>query len=372
MQPTLSTAPDGTRFRDLNGNGVMDPYEDPRLTPEERTADLLARLSLEEKAGLMFQTVIELGDDGDLLETPGAISKSPTSTVILGKGMSHFNVHHIPTARAGARWSNNLQRLAEQTPHGIPVTISTDPRHAFVENTGVAFSAGPFSQWPEPMGLAALDDLEVIRTFADVARQEYCAVGIRAALHPQIDLPTEPRWGRQAQTFGYDAERVSQITAAYLEGFQGDALGPESVACTTKHFPGGGPQRDGEDAHFPYGREQDYPGGMFEYHLAPFREAIRRGTAGMMPTCCGRSSASAASWSPTGSSSTTTTSATRCSPPARGVSSTSTRRGACACCSMPASTSSAARSAWTCCWTSCAREPSPRSAWMRRCGASCW
>ena len=283
MQPTLSTAPDGTRFRDLNGNGVMDPYEDPRLTPEERTADLLARLSLEEKAGLMFQTVIELGDDGDLLETPGAISKSPTSTVILGKGMSHFNVHHIPTARAGARWSNNLQRLAEQTPHGIPVTISTDPRHAFVENTGVAFSAGPFSQWPEPMGLAALDDLEVIRTFADVARQEYCAVGIRAALHPQIDLPTEPRWGRQAQTFGYDAERVSQITAAYLEGFQGDALGPESVACTTKHFPGGGPQRDGEDAHFPYGREQDYPGGMFEYHLAPFREAIRRGTAGMMP-----------------------------------------------------------------------------------------
>ena len=283
MQPTLSTAPDGTRFRDLNGNGVMDPYEDPRLTPEERTADLLARLSLEEKAGLMFQTVIELGDDGDLLETPGAISKSPTSTVILGKGMSHFNVHHIPTARAGARWSNNLQRLAEQTPHGIPVTISTDPRHAFVENTGVAFSAGPFSQWPEPMGLAALDDLEVIRPFADVARQEYCAVGIRAALHPQIDLPTEPRWGRQAQTFGYDAERVSQITAAYLEGFQGDALGPESVACTTKHFPGGGPQRDGEDAHFPYGREQDYPGGMFEYHLAPFREAIRRGTAGMMP-----------------------------------------------------------------------------------------
>ncbi|MDZ8201211.1 glycoside hydrolase family 3 N-terminal domain-containing protein [Microbacterium sp. SSW1-59] len=283
MQPTFSTAPDGTRFRDLNGNGVMDPYEDPRLSAAERTDDLVGRLSLEEKAGLMFQTVIELGEDGGLLETPGAISKSPTSTVILGKGMNHFNVHHISTARAGARWSNNLQRLAEQTPHGIPVTISTDPRHAFVENSGVAFSAGPFSQWPEPMGLAALDDLDVIRSFADIARREYCAVGIRAALHPQIDLPTEPRWGRQAQTFGYDADRVSQITAAYLEGFQGDALGPDSVACTTKHFPGGGPQRDGEDAHFPYGREQDYPGGMFEYHLAPFREAIRRGTAGMMP-----------------------------------------------------------------------------------------
>ncbi|ALX66785.1 glycoside hydrolase family 3 protein [Microbacterium sp. XT11] len=279
----LRTSSDGTRYRDLNGNGVMDPYEDPRLSPEERTEDLLSRLSLEEKAGLMFQTVIEIGPDGELLETPGAISKSPTSDVVLGKHLSHFNVHAMRTARDGARWNNNLQRLAEQTPHGIPVTISTDPRHAFVENTGVAFSAGPFSQWPEAMGLAAIDDLDVIRRFADTARREYVAVGIRAALHPQVDLPTEARWGRQAQTFGYDAQRVAEITAAYLEGFQGEQLGPGSVACTTKHFPGGGPQLDGEDAHFPYGREQVYPGGRFEEHLAPFVEAIRRGTAGMMP-----------------------------------------------------------------------------------------
>ena len=279
----LRTSSDGTRFRDLNGNGVMDPYENPGLSPEERTDDLLSRLSLEEKARLMFQTVIEIGQDGELLETPGAISKSPTSEVVLGKHLSHFNVHAMRTARDGARWNNNLQRLAEQTPHGIPVTISTDPRHAFVENTGVAFSAGPFSQWPEAMGLAAIDDLDVIRRFADTARREYVAVGIRAALHPQVDLPTEARWGRQAQTFGYDAQRVAEITAAYLEGFQGARLGPQSVACTTKHFPGGGPQLDGEDAHFPYGREQVYPGGRFEEHLAPFVEAIRRGTAGMMP-----------------------------------------------------------------------------------------
>lgn len=283
MHRTLLTAPDGTLYRDLNGNGVMDPYEDSRLSAEERTDDLLARLSLDEKIGLMFQTVIEVGPEGDLVEAPGAISKSPTSEVVLGKNMSHFNVHAIRTARQAARWNNNLQRLAERTPHGVPVTISTDPRHAFVENTGVAFSAGPFSQWPEAMGLAALDDIDVIRRFAEIARREYRAVGIRAALHPQIDLPTEARWGRQAQTFGYDADRVTQITAAYLEGFQGEELGPDSIACTTKHFPGGGPQLDGEDAHFPYGREQVYPGGMFEYHLAPFREAIRRGTAGMMP-----------------------------------------------------------------------------------------
>ncbi|NYD67933.1 glycoside hydrolase family 3 protein [Agromyces atrinae] len=283
MTRSFLTAPDGTTFRDLNGNGVLDPYEDPRLSPEERTDDLLGRLSLEEKVGLMFQTVIEVGDDGELLEAPGRISKSATTEVVVGKNMSHFNVHHIQTARQAAEWNNNLQELAESTPHGIPVTISTDPRHAFVENSGVAFSAGPFSQWPEPMGLAAIDDVDAIRAFADIARQEYVAVGIRAALHPQIDLATEPRWGRQAQSLGHDADRVAEFTAAYLEGFQGDVLGATSVACTTKHFPGGGPQKDGEDAHFPYGREQVYPAGMFDYHLRPFEEAIRRGTAAIMP-----------------------------------------------------------------------------------------
>ncbi|KRF21798.1 glycoside hydrolase family 3 protein, partial [Phycicoccus sp. Soil803] len=176
-----------------------------------------------------------------------------------------------------------LQKLAEQTPHGIPVTISTDPRHAFAENVGVGFSAGPFSQWPEALGLAAIDEPETTRLFAEIARREYRAVGIRSALQPQIDLATEPRWGRQLQTFGAAVDRVSLHTAAYLEGFQGAMLDHNSVGCTTKHFPGGGPQKDGEDAHFPYGREQVYPGGRFSQHLEPFRVAIAHRTAGIMP-----------------------------------------------------------------------------------------
>ena len=276
-------APDGTRFRDLNRNGILDPYEDPRLTPEERADDLLTRLSLDEKIGLMFQTVIESGPEGTLLETPGHISKSPTSVVVHEKFMNHFNVHALNDARLAARWNNALQELAAQTPHGIPVTVSTDPRHAFAENVGVGFSAGPFSQWPEPMGLAAIDEPETTQAFAEIARAEYRAVGLRAALHPQIDLATEPRWGRQLQTFGATSSRVGEHTAAYLQGFQGPRLTSDSVACVTKHFPGGGPQKDGEDAHFPYGREQVYPGGRFEDHLAPFRVAVEHGTAGIMP-----------------------------------------------------------------------------------------
>ena len=231
----------------------------------------------------MFQTVIEAGADGTVLEHPGAISKSPTSEVVLTKHLTHFNVHALEDATMAARWHNALQALAEQTPHGIPVTVSTDPRHAFIENAGVSFTAKAFSQWPEPLGLAALRDADAVREFGDIARQEYRAVGIRAALHPTLDLATEPRWARQAGTFGQDPDLVTELGVAYLKGFQGDTLGPESIACTSKHFPGGGPQKDGEDAHFPYGREQVYPGGRFADHLKPFPPMIEAGTAGMMP-----------------------------------------------------------------------------------------
>ncbi len=279
----MGATAESVAFRDLNGNGVMDPYEDPRLSVAERVDDLISRMSLPEKVGLMFHTVIEAGSSGQLLDGPGRISKSGASEVVLGKHLSHFNVHALGDPRMAARWSNALQRLAAQTPHGIPVTISTDPRHGFVQNEGVSFAAGSFSQWPEPLGLAALRDPETVRRFADIARREYVAVGIRAALHPTLDLATEPRWARQAGTFGQDPSVVAELGVAYLEGMQRPTLGPSSVACTTKHFPGGGPQRDGEDAHFPYGREQVYPADRFEDHLAPFRAAISAGTSGMMP-----------------------------------------------------------------------------------------
>ncbi len=270
-------------YRDLNGNGRMDPFENPNLSPEERTEDLLPRLSLEEKIGLLFHTVIEIGPDGGLLEKPGAISKSPTSEVVRDRFINHFNVHRINSAREAARWNNALQRLAAQTPHGIPVTISTDPRHAFVDNVGASFTAGPFSQWPDALGMAALRDSDTVRQFAEMARDEYRAVGISMALHPQIDLASEPRWTRQLQSFGADVELTIDYTTAYLEGFQGAAVNASSVACVTKHFPGAGAQQDGEDAHFPYGREQVYPGGAFDVHLRPFEAAIRHRTAAIMP-----------------------------------------------------------------------------------------
>jgi beta-glucosidase len=143
--------------------------------------------------------------------------------------------------------------------------------------------SGAFSQWPEQIGLGAIGDPQLVQEFGDIARQEYLAVGIRVALHPMADLATEPRWCRANGTFGEDAELASKLTAAYIRGFQGAELGPQSVACMTKHFPGGGPQKDGEDAHFSYGKDQVYPGDNFDYHLPPFEAAFEAGTSQIMP-----------------------------------------------------------------------------------------
>jgi beta-glucosidase len=279
--PTLTQ--DGITFRDLNKNGKLDVYEDPRRPIAKRIEDLLQQMTLEEKAGMMFQTMIGMNKDGTILEKTGMFPLPQTSDMIARRLMNHFNILEGSDPRHMAEWHNRIQKLAERTRLGIPITISTDPRHAFSNNPLAGMMAGSFSQFPEPTGLAATRDVDLVRQFANIARQEYLAVGIRLALHPMADLATEPRWCRINGTFGEDAELTSQMVGAYIRGFQGETLGKDSVACMTKHFPGGGPQKDGEDPHFPYGREQVYPGNNFEYHLKPFEAAFKAGTAQIMP-----------------------------------------------------------------------------------------
>ena len=258
------------------------PYRDGSLPVGRRVEDLLGRMTLEDKAGLMFHSIAGPGD----LDAPHPIFGPPSISELITAGrMNHFNIYGASgqdTAEL-AQWYNAVQRLAAQQPLAIPVTLSSDPRHHFIDNPFASMFMEQTAAWPEPLGLAAIGSEEVVREFADIARQEYLAVGLRVGLHPQIDLATEPRWGRISGTFGEDAELTSRLAAAYIRGFQGDVLGPRSVAMMTKHFPGGGPQKDGDDPHFPWGREQVYPGENFDYHLAPFRAAIEAGTSQIMP-----------------------------------------------------------------------------------------
>ncbi len=284
----------GVRYRDLNKNNRIDIYEDPASSPEERVEDLLGQMTLEEKAGCMFITMIGMTDEGKPIDTPPfsldpvnslfGVVMPQSSELIARKLMNSFNIIHSYDAKTLATFNNTIQKLAERTRLGIPVTIATDPRHGTPDNPGASVYTPSFSQWPTAPGLAATRDTLLVREFGDIARQEYKAVGIRLALHPMADLATEPRWGRVNGTFGEDAHLSAIMTRAYVLGFQGNSLGHHSVACMTKHFSGGGPQKDGEDAHFPYGREQVYPGKNFDYHLIPFTEgAFPAKTAQIMP-----------------------------------------------------------------------------------------
>ena len=285
---------DGRIFRDLNKNGILDPYEDYRVDMEDRVSDILSQMTLEEKAGMMFINMIGMNEDGSITKKPFlstiplnmimsfVLSKAPD--LVASRKMNHFNSIIPASAREMARWNNNLQKLAERTRLGIPITIASDPRHGSGDNPGANIPTPAFSSWPTALGLAATRDTTLVREFADIARQEYLSVGIRLALHPMADLATEPRWGRSNGTFGEDALLSAQMTKAYILGFQGDSLGSLGVACMTKHFSGGGPQKNGEDAHFPYGKEQVYPGNNFDYHLIPFEKgAFPARTAQMMP-----------------------------------------------------------------------------------------
>lgn len=268
----------------MHGNGTSPLYRDASRPVDERVEDLLKRMTLPEKAGQLFHEMIMMGPGGTLAEASSAFGVEGTEQLVGNKLITHFNLlGPVNDVRATAEWQNRLQRRALETRLGIPITLSTDPRNHFTDNTGTGFRAGVFSQWPETLGLAAIRSAELVERFADVARQEYLAIGLRAALHPQIDLATEPRWARIGGTFGEDADLTSELVAAYIRGFQGPRMGASSVSTMTKHFPGGGPQKDGEDPHFKYGREQVYPGDNMEYHLRPFKAAIEAGASQMMP-----------------------------------------------------------------------------------------
>jgi len=283
QQSDLIRSEAGLVYRDLNKNGNLDVYEDPREPIEARVEDLLIQMTLEEKAGLLFINGAVINPDGSIEEKAGAPGFGRVAiNQIENQKMNHFNLWQIPSVQAVAGWHNKLQRYAEQTRLGIPITIASDPRNHFSRNI-FAMAATEFSQWCETLGFGAIGDAELVKQFADIVRREYLAVGIRVALHPQIDLATEPRWPRISGTFGEDAHLTARLGKAYIEGFQGETLQPNSVACMTKHFPGGGPQREGLDPHFEFQKGQIYPGNNFDYHLIPFEAAFEAGTAAIMP-----------------------------------------------------------------------------------------
>ena len=208
----------GYNYRDLNKNGKLDVYEDSRHSVKERVTDLLSQMTIEEKAGLMFHQMMGAGDNGQLYKKPNFRKFNFISTydLVVNRNINHFNLLLIPNTEGLTKWQNNIQKLAEQTRLGIPITISSDPRNHYSDNPFTSQFTGDFSLWPEPIGLGAIGDSALVVKFGRIVNQEYRAVGIRTALHPMADLATEPRWGRINGTFGEDAELSAKLTAAYI------------------------------------------------------------------------------------------------------------------------------------------------------------
>lgn len=273
---------DGLIFHDLDGDGRLTRYEDWRLPPEQRAHDLLSRMTLEEKAGLLMHGSPPSRDGG----MRSAWDPTKMRPLIEDRHIAFFINSVNGSPKALAEMANAAQEVAEATRLGVPLTISSDPRNTMRATIGLSVDAGSFSLWPDPTGLAAIGDPALVRRFAEIAAAEYRAVGIRMALSPMADLATEPRWPRISGTFGDDPAPVARYVRAYVEGFQGGSagIGRDSVAAVVKHWVGYGAEPGGYDAHNPYGRTLAFPGGAFAQHVLPFRAAFAANVAGVMPT----------------------------------------------------------------------------------------
>ena len=277
---------DGYTFKDMNRNGKIDPYEDWRLSAEARADDLLSRMTLDEKAGLMMHGTAPTVSDPSGIGLGGAYDLAALQDLVVKQYVNTFITRMAGhTANMAAQY-NKLQALSETSRHGIPVSISTDPRHHFQYTVGASAGTKGFSQWPETLGLAAIGDDALVRRFGDIARQEYLAVGITQALSPQADLATEPRWSRINGTFGEEADLAKRMVQHYIEGFQDGNTGLHdgSVVAVVKHWVGYGATKEGFDGHNYYGRYMTYPGNNFAYHVKPFEGAFAARAASVMPT----------------------------------------------------------------------------------------
>lgn len=310
VKPILNE--DGLRFKDLNGNGRVDPYEDWRLPAIDRAKDLVSQMNIDEKLGLMFINSRPMGKyqkDPTLTSYDGIICEEVkeanatifntttaygTSKTIENLHLRHFILRHNPSAEDIAIWINKLNEMAEGTRLGIPVIVASNSRNENAEVTfGMNDASGVFSTWPGTMGLAAAvkgdikkgGDASLIDEFAAIARAEWNAVGLKKGYMYMADVLTDPRWQRSYGTFGEDTELVTDVIGRLVRGFQGTSLGADSVALTIKHFPGGGARENGFDPHYEEGKWNIYAtaGSLETYHLPPFLAAIEAGSSSIMP-----------------------------------------------------------------------------------------
>jgi len=286
---------DGLKFKDLNKNGKLDAYEDWRLPMDARAKDLASKMTIEQIAGLMLYSAHQAIPANAKGFGAGTYNGKPIDSsgmqpyeisdqqkkFLKEDNLRHILVTRVRTPEVAARWNNNVQAFVEGLGLGIPANNSSDPRNGVVATAEYNLGAGgTISMWPESIGLAATFDPSIVLKFGQTAAQEYRALGIATALSPQVDLATEPRWSRFNGTFGENPALAADMARAYIDGFQtstgtneiSNGWGYHSVNAMVKHWPSGGPEEGGRDAHYAYGKFAVYPGNNFQTQLTPFVE----------------------------------------------------------------------------------------------------
>jgi len=289
----------GFAFKDLNKNGKLDKYEDWRLSAEERAKDLASAMTVEQIAGLMLYSAHQAIPSGNTRFGASTYNGKPYKEsgakpydlsdqqikFLTKDNLRHVLVTTVESPEVAAIWNNKVQALCESIGLGIPANNSSDPRHR--SNSDVEYnvgSAGQISMWPGSLGMAATFEPSLVKEFGQIGAKEYRALGISTALSPQIDLATEPRWARVNGTFGENPKLTADMARAYVDGYQtssGDKViaggwGYTSVNTMIKHWPGGGPEEGGRDAHFSFGKYAVYPGNNLADHLIAFTEGAMK------------------------------------------------------------------------------------------------
>lgn len=258
-------------------------YKDSSLPTEKRVADLLSRMSLEEKAAQMIAASEEV-KDSIFISEDGEISFGDIKAAFpFGVGqvtrLSEAKGGQSQTSRAdeapltpaqNAMVANQLQRyFMEETRLGIPVIFHEECLHGLVADKTTSF--------PHPIAMAGTFNRDLVEEVYTMIAKETRLRGGHQALTPVVDIARDARWGRVEETFGEDPYLTSQIGIAAIQGFQGktQAIDKEHIAATLKHFAAHGQPENGTNTAPANYSERV----LREVHFFPFREIIQKANA---------------------------------------------------------------------------------------------
>ena len=231
------------------------PYKNPELPTEERIADLLGRMTLEEKVGQMMQLDARSGDLDDLI-----VNKHVGSIL-------HTSPSDLPKA---------VETVNAKTRLGIPLVIGDDCIH------GYSFWPGA-TIFPEQLGMATTWDSEKVQAAGRATAEEVSATGVHWTFSPVLCIARDTRWGRVGETFGEDPYLIGEMASSIVKGYQGGAkagepLAKDAILACAKHFAGYSETQGGRDAS-----EADLSHRKLEsWFLPPFERVAKEGCGTFM------------------------------------------------------------------------------------------